>query len=246
MTMTKSASYGDQGMTRIAERRMREWALRLEQQRQRHPEPATAPLVQEIHPCLTISREAGAGGGELARRLGELLHKDVLDAEILDHMARRHSIPRDMLEFVDERTTNWMLEVFGKWLAPRVVTQSQYVVHLGQVVLLAAQSAATVFVGRGAQFVLPADKTLRVYLVSPLASRVAHVQKTRQFSETEAKGYIRETDEGRRHLVKRYFNREIGDPHLYDLVLNRAHISLDAAADLIAREWRRRFADGNG
>jgi hypothetical protein len=35
MTLTKGVSYGDHGMARIAERRMREWALRLEPQRQR-------------------------------------------------------------------------------------------------------------------------------------------------------------------------------------------------------------------
>jgi cytidylate kinase len=171
------------------------------------------------------------------------LRKDVLDSEILDDMARRYRVPRDVLDFVDEKTSNWMFEVFGKWLSRRVVTQSEYIVHVGKIVLMAAQTASTVFVGRGAQFVLPADKTLKIYLVGPQEARITHVRQVRQCSETEAKRYIRETDEGRRRLIKRYFNREMGDPHLYDLVLNRAHFDLAASADLIAHEWRRRFVD---
>jgi cytidylate kinase len=221
---------------------MRQWTLGLESQRRQQPQPSTEKLIQEIHPCLTISRETGAGGAALARRLGGILKKDVLDREILDDMARRYNLSRDMLDFVDEKTSNWMLEIFGKWLARRVVTQSEYIVHLGQIVLLAAQSASALFVGRGAQFVLPADRTLKVLLIGPLELRIAHIRETRHLSEAEAKRYIRETDEGRRDLVKKYFNREIGDPHHYDLVVNRAHIDLGAAADLIAREWRRRFA----
>jgi cytidylate kinase len=227
----------------LAERRMRQWTLGLETQRRQQPKPSTSTLLQEIHPCLTISREAGAGGALLARRLGEILRKDVLDREILDDMARRYNVPRDMLDFVDEKTSNWTLEIFGKWLDRRVVTQSEYIVHLGQIVLLAARSASAIFVGRGAQFVLPTEKTLKVYLVGPLSLRIAHVCETRSLSQAEAKRYVHETDKGRRVLVKRYFNREIGDPHLYDLIINRAYIDLNATAELIAGEWRRRFAD---
>jgi hypothetical protein len=31
-----------------------------------------------------------------------------------------------------------------------------------------------------------------------------------------------------------YFHRDIGEAHLYDLVVNRAHTSSDATAELIA------------
>lgn len=83
----------------------------------------------------------------------------------------------------------------------------------------------------------------KYYLVGPPELRIANVRANRHCSESEAKRYIRETDEGRRELVEKYFNRDIGDPHHYDLVINRAHIDLDAAAELTASEWRRRFRD---
>ena len=175
--------------------------------------------------------------------MGELLGWDVLNRELLDHMAEKYKLPRDMLGVIDEKTSNWIIEVFGKWLDPRLVTQTEYIVHLGRIVLLAAQHASTVFVGRGAQFFLPHERGLSFYLVAPLAERIGRIRETHSCSESDAKRYIRDTDKGRRNLVKQYFNQELGDPHLYDLVINRAHLGLDDAAELIIQHCRNRFSE---
>jgi hypothetical protein len=59
---------------------------------------------------------------------------------------------------VDETTTSWLLDTFGKWLDRQLVTESEYLTHLGQLVLLAAQSQSAIFVGRGAHFFLPRER----------------------------------------------------------------------------------------
>ncbi len=179
----------------------------------------------------------------MARRVGELLGWDVFHRELLDAMAERFNLPRRTLSELDEAASNWMLELFGKWLDPRVVTQTEYIVHLGRTVLLAAQHACSVFVGRGAQFFLPPAHGLSIFLVAPLPQRIQHICSVRECSAAEARRYIRETDKGRRDLVRKHFNKEIGDPHLYDLVINRAQTSIDDAAELIAQQCRSRFAD---
>jgi cytidylate kinase len=106
---------------------------------------------------------------------------------------------------------------------------------------MAARHASTVFVGRGAQFLLPADRGLAVFLVAPLEMRIDRIRELRNCSAADAREYIRETDKGRSDLVKNYFNHDIGDAHLYDLVINRAHIGIEEAAELIVDQCRRRF-----
>jgi cytidylate kinase len=229
----------------VAEQRMRQWTVGLEVQQRLEKEPDDSSLPRPIYPYVTISREAGAGGGAIGRRVREILGWEMLHREILDDMAERYKLPRDMLDFVDEKTSNWLLECFGKWISQRTVTQSEYLVHLGQMVLMAAQHASTIFVGRGARFLLPADGGLAIFLVAPLAMRTAHVRQRFEYSAAEADKYVRETDAGRRDFVRRHFNRDLGDPHLYDLVINRAHMSEEAAAELIASQVRRRFPDAN-
>ena len=243
MAIIKPGTTSDSSASRIAEQRVREWTINLEAQRRRFEQVTSSELPVDIHPYIAISREAGAGGATVARRVGELLGWDVLHRELLDHMAEKYNLPRSMLGLIDEKTSNWIVEVFGKWLDPRLVTQTEYIVHLGQIVLLAAQHTNTIFVGRGAQFFLPSERGLSVYLVAPLAERIRSIRSIRNCTEAEARSYIRERDGGRRDLVKNHFNKEIGDPHLYDLVINRAHTSLDDAAELIAAQCRTRFSD---
>ena len=147
MAIFKSGSASDTSASRMAEQRVREWTLNLEAQRRRYEKQSASELSVDIHPYVAISREAGAGGEAVARRIGEILGWDVLHRELLDHMAEKYHLRRDMLGMIDETTSNWIIEVFGKWLDPRIVTQSEYIVHLGQLVLLAAQHDSTVFVG---------------------------------------------------------------------------------------------------
>ena len=194
-------------------------------------------------PTSPFLAKPGQGGGAVARRIGEILGWDVLHRELLDHMAEKYNLRRDMLGMIDETTSNWIIEVFGKWLDPRIVTQSEYIVHLGQLVLLAAQHDSTVFVGRGAQFFLPRERGIAVYLVAPLAMRIQNIREEHDCSDAEARRYIRDTDKGRHDLIKSYFNHNMGDPHLYDLVINRARLSVEDTAELIAQQCRKRFAD---
>lgn len=242
MTIIKSSTAADTSAARIAEQRARQWAINLEAQRQRLDRATTSELQVDTHPYVAISREAGAGGAAIARRVGELLGWDVLDRELLDLMAEKYNLPRNMLGNIDENTSNWIIEVFGKWLDPRLITQTEYIVHLGHVVLLAAQHTNTVFVGRGAQFFLPPEKGLSVFLVAPMAQRINYVREIRGCSKVDARRYIQETDKGRSDFVKSHFNQQIGNPHLYDLVINRAHTSMEDAAELIAQQCRSRFS----
>jgi cytidylate kinase len=227
----------------VAEERMRQWTLGLELQQRREKEPATSQLGREIHPYIAISRETGAGGGLLARRISGILGWDVLHREILDDIADRYRLPRDMLDFVDERTSNWLLEVFGKWISQRVVTQSEYIVHLGQIVLMAARADSVIFVGRGANFFLPSDRGVSIYLVAPMDMRVEHVRQHLECSEAEAREYIRNTDKGRRDFVTRHFNKDVSDGHHHDLVINRSRMSIEEAAKLVVDRYRRRFGE---
>lgn len=242
MPIIRPSTASDTSASKIAEQRVREWTLNLEAQRKKAGHVSWTELPAEIHPYVAISREAGAGGAELARKVGEMLGWDVLHRELLDHMAEKYNLPRHTLGMIDENTTNWLVEVFGKWLDPRLVTHSEYIVHLGQIVLLAAQNVSNVFVGRGAQFFLPPEKGIAIYLVAPLTNRIRHIREVTDCSEAAARRYIRETDRGRRDLIKKHFNKEIGDPHLYDLVINCAHTSIDEAAELVASQCRSRFA----
>jgi cytidylate kinase len=142
------------------------------------------------------------------------------------------------MEIVDEKTASWFHEIFGKWLNERLVSQAEFVHRLGKVVLLAAQHESTVFVGRGAQFILPRESGVAVRLIAPRKQRLARIMEIRGCTRHEAERFIDEMDKGRADFVKRYFHHDVADPHLYDLVINLEHTSREGAVDLILTDYR--------
>src|SRR5437868_7283405 len=65
---------------------------------------------QQLGPCLFVSRETGAGGGEIARRAAECLGWHLLDKEVLDQLSSQYGTSRAMLDVVDEKKVDWLAD----------------------------------------------------------------------------------------------------------------------------------------
>jgi cytidylate kinase len=218
---------------------MRTWALRMESQQRLEEEAVKASAKQLIYPFVAISRESGVDAHEIAEAIASKSGWKMFDRELLDYMVEHYHWSRIALDYVDERTVSWFHETFGKWLDEQLVSQAEFVHRLGKIVLLAAQHESMVFVGRGAQFVLPRDVGLAVRIIAPRKQRVNRVMVRRQCGKREAEHFIDETDQGRAEFVQRYFHRDVADAHLYDLVLNLEHMPREVAVELIVNEANR-------
>lgn len=228
-------------IARAAEARMKQWLRTQEQALAKETAEETKELLRKPQRAVTISREAGldgtAVGEEIARRLGW----ELLDRELLDFMAEKYKVPRDMLDFVDETAANWLYDIFGSWLDQRIVTQEAFVAYLGKIVMLAACDGHKVFVGRGAHYFLDRDTRLAIRIVAPLPFRVAHVMKEQRRSRADAERWILEMDQGRKDFVQRYFHQNVENPHYYDLVLNAESLTRDQIAELTVSAYHLRF-----
>jgi cytidylate kinase len=216
-----------------AEHQMQRWLLAKQGPDSASPAPS-AGRPAGIGPFLTISREAGAGGGRIARLVGEAIGWEVLDRELLECLAERYDTSPAVLELVDETTTNWITEIFGNWLNPASVSQLQYVCRLSRVILMAARAGNVIYVGRGAQFVLPRGHGLSVRIVAPQKYRIQQIMERRHLDFEEARDYVVKTDAGREDFVRQYFHHDVPDPHLFDLVVNVEKLGPERAAQVIA------------
>lgn len=221
------------GLSEAAEHQMRTWALQLESQQRLEEAAAQAGPERLIHPYVAISREVGVGASDIAEAIASKSGWKVFDRELLDYMVEHYHWSRVALNYVDERTVSWFHEACGKWLDEQLVSQAEFVHRLGKIVLLAAQHESMVFVGRGAQFILPREIGVAVRIIAPQECRVHRVMEQQQCSRRDAEKFIKETDKGRADFVQRYFHHDVNDPHLYDLVINLEHLTHAAAADLI-------------
>ncbi len=165
----KSPIHQDTRIAAFAEGQMRTWG-RLQETASRaanrqKPGPSLARAVEFV----AVSREAGADGAAIARMVGERLGWKVYDGNLLDQVAQRYKESRLMLDLVNETESNWVYDVLGTWMDRQIIPHEKYAVQVGRLIQAVARNGSAVFVGRGAQFVLPRPQTFAVRVVAPEA-----------------------------------------------------------------------------
>jgi hypothetical protein len=227
----KEHTHEDPSIIAAAERKMHAWAMTSELSDREIHRQTQARSSQQSPKFISISREAGAGGSEIGRRLGQQLGWKVFDQSILDHIADRFHLSRAMLDLVDETPSNWVYDVLGTWMDQKIVPHEKYFACLCRVVLAAARSEHAIFVGRGAQFLLLRPQVLAVRVVASPKYRLQQIMERTGLKETVAERYMTEVDNGRREFAERFFHRDITDPHHYDLVINTECCGIDKAVE---------------
>ena len=242
--MSKATGQTPSDMDLAARERMERWLLSPEL-REHMQVASDVRKPAQTGPYISVSRQAGAGGEHIARVVGGKLGWDVLDKELLDLMTQRYHMPRDMLDFVDETKANWFYDVLGAFAGSRIVSQDSYVVHLERIIYLAALHGNVVIVGRGAHCVLPRTSGLAVRVVAPKRQRVEEMMERFQLVQQEASLHVDKIDKGRNAFCRRHFHRDVENPLEYDLLINTARLSDEAAAELIVDASRRVDRNGN-
>lgn len=194
--------------------------------------------------AITISRQYGSGGGEVAMRLARRLGWQLIDHEIVAQVARQLGITEDEARVYDERSQSFIeralnaLQVAMPILPPSPMSPGQYEQvyneAVQQVVETAANTQHVVIVGRTGQVIL-ADRrdVLHVRIVAPLRRRINYVARREGLSESEAQTRIQLKDRDRARYIQAQYGYDVNDPALYDLVINTGVIDLDSAIDLV-------------
>lgn len=203
--------------------------------------------------AITISREYGSGGGEIAARLAHQLGWQLVDHAIISRTARELEVQETEVEKHDEdyiendrpgildrileRLTPSASMTGGGGIIMRPSAPGETLAYqetMRDIITAAATSRNVVIVGRGGQ-VLLADKrdVLHVRVVAPLEQRVAYVVRREGLNPEDARKRVQAKDQARTRYMQTQFHLQHEDPHLYDLVINTAVLSLDSTVDQI-------------
>ncbi len=189
-------------------------------------------------PVITISREPGSGGSIIGKRVAELEGLDFFHKEIITRIAEDANISNLLLETLDEKG----LSLIEEWISSLVNRQhlwpDKFLQHLMRVIGTIGRHGGAVIVGRGANFLLPPEKTLRVRVIAPLEERIRNVAKQFNVSLEEARKRVIRTESDRRAFIRKYFHADITSPLNYDLVINTATMELEGAVRTIREAFR--------
>lgn len=195
---------------------------------------------------ITVSREFGAGGSDVARLVGERLNWPVLDDDVACRCAKRLNIDTAAVERLREHSPTLLARLSAALLvsppeAPGIDTSNLMRIDAIAEAALesiteAARSLPLIVVGFGTQciFANRAD-ALHVRLVAPLEARVARLRARYGWDASLATAKARKMDDDRRRYVQRYFHRDVLDPLLYDVQINTGRASIEEAAAIVER-----------
>lgn len=182
--------------------------------------------------AVTIEREFGCGGSEIAARLGELLGWKLWDHELTREIARRTNSTAQVVEQREWKDDPAMYRVFKSFLrgafegalpvtdrlklldARRIAAVSEQAVHH------ALSGGQCVIVGRGSQYFLRNRKDVfRVFLYASRTSKI-HRLIAAGVSQEQAITGVDAVDRDRAAFIKRYLKLNWRAHHLYDAMFS--------------------------
>lgn len=180
---------------------------------------------------ITIEREYGCGGGEIAQLVSERLGWKLWDQKLTEEIARLANCPKAVVEEREEKNDPLYYRLFKSFMrgsyegainAPKLnLVDSDTILKITRrVVEHAAEKGNCVIVGRGSQqFLKERPNTLRVFLYAPRENKVQRLIK-RGKSEKEAEELVDNVDRERSDYIQKYFKVAWPDRPIYHSMLN--------------------------
>jgi cytidylate kinase len=212
---------------------------------------------------ITISRQLGSGGNEIANRVCELLDYQRFDKRMLAQAASLAGLSdAEIIDFSEEnyKVRKFLDRLFNR---PAIQIQQENELSLDQekmpikeenslklvksAILFAYHRGDVVIMGRGGQVILK-DKpgALFVRIEAPMEDRIQRVKvqfrESRQISSVtldlrrKVQDWILERDQASAEYLKRFYNVDWEDTCLYHLIINTGKLNIEESANLIAHQ----------
>jgi cytidylate kinase len=168
---------------------------------------------------VTISRDFGSLGKEVAQLLADTLEVRCCDRSILQEVARRANVDEDLVSALDEHVSSindhWWQHLMNK----DTFSYEDYYRYLVKTVLSISRGGG-VIVGRGANHILGEAKAFRVRICGSEEQCARRIAEREGITLEESARRVREVNHERAEYIKMLYHEDINDNTSYDLVLN--------------------------
>ena len=186
---------------------------------------------------ITIGRQHGSGGHDIARALAQRLDISCYDKEIVDEAASSANLCREVVANFDEKRVAPFLgqepHYFGMHDGFRLnmqISAAQF-----DAIRSLADKGDAIFVGRCADYILRSrEDLLRVFIMGSLPKRIETIEKRYSLGEDQAKKLIRQVDKDRSSFYRYYTDQTWGEAVNYDLCINSDRLGVEGAVNVIA------------
>lgn len=196
---------------------------------------------------ITINRECGSGGGEIAKLLGEKLGFKVYGRAMLQCIAEQFDMTLENMDRVKAQRTNWwddFCRFYQKFGAASMTSTSSDAklqatplsLYYAEARLLRelAEQESCIIIGRvGFHIFRDNPNALHLLIMADRDARIARIAAKQHLSPEEAANVIDSVDKARNTYVKTVADTSRYDARNYDFVLNVSNMSPERVAQFI-------------
>ena len=197
---------------------------------------------------ITIARQHGSAGREIARELAARLGYRCYDKEIVDEAAENSSICPELINSFDEKRVSPFMIQSSQYpgMSHGIGLNIQVASAQFDVIRRIAEKGDCIFVGRCADYILRSRTDMvRVFIMGDYQSKIKCIMDRQGVTEEAAKKKIKEVDKDRSSYYKYYTDQVWGDVNNYDICVNSSRIGVAGTVDMIIEYIRQRQAAEN-
>jgi hypothetical protein len=209
----------------LVEHQLRLWNARRRAAREK--------LKEESNSCfrfLTIARDEGSLGNEIAQELSRRLGWHVFDKEIVTRIAENNHVRENLIRELDQKSQNLIQDMISRFLRPESGSfgVQEYHETLLRTLACIAVHGEAILVGRGANFALKYDERgLCIRITASSEVRIHRLSTSWNVDAEEARHRMQADDEERRKFIRQYFKKDFDDNRFYDLIFNTDRLSIE-------------------
>ena len=199
----------------------------------------------KFSPIITIGRQFGSGGREVAKKLAEVMNVAFYDKELLTEASKDSGICQEVMETYDEKQgRRGFFSMMGN-IQGRMDPAGMYLeMPLNHRIFLAqfdtirriADEGPCVIVGRCADYVLrDHPNVLNVFIKASMEERIKRIERLYDPDPMKAEEMIRKADKQRATYYNYYATGTWGDASNYHLCLDTGVLGVNGAVELIRR-----------
>lgn len=187
-------------------------------------------------PVITISREYGAGGRSIARKLSEQLDIPWYDKDFVKKTGSASGFSEeDILREGEEMSPRqkFLDSILNSMVSYTSSGDAIYEAQKAEILTLAKEPC--ILVGRCSNIILQKAgiPSFDVFLYADMEHRIARAAELNENGDMDIRKYIETRDELRAVYHKHHTKTEIGDYHNYDLILNTGLLGYEKCVDII-------------
>ena len=179
---------------------------------------------------ISIGRQFGSGGKDIATRVAERLQIPLYDDALLRQAAVESGIDESVFMQADEKRALFSFSsVFGGGIGREQV----FTIQCDTIRNIASRESA-VIVGRCANYILrDREMVLNIFITAPMEKRVERIMKKHSLSEEKALALIEKEDKARAQYYNFFTFGEWGRASDYDCCIDSSLLGYEQTAELI-------------